>query len=40
MVKEYASLLYDEAMLLEGREIENKQEFLKKINNLITKAFN
>ena len=39
LVKEYASLLYDEAMLLEGREIENKQEFIKKINNLITKAF-
>ncbi len=40
LVKEYASLLYDEAMLLEGREIENKQEFIEKINNLITKAFN
>ena len=31
LVKEYASLLYDEAMLLEGREIENKQEFIKKM---------
>ena len=40
MVKEYASLLYDEAMILEGREITNKQEFIRKINDLITKAFN
>ena len=39
LVKEYASLLYDEAMLLEGREIENKQEFIKKINALIARAF-
>lgn len=39
LVKEYASLLYDEAMLLEGRNIENKQDFVNKINNLITKAF-
>ena len=37
--KEYASLLYDEAMLLEGREPQDKQEFIKKINNLFTKAF-
>ena len=40
LVKEYASILYDEAMLLEGREIANKQEFIKKINALIAKAFN
>ena len=39
LVKEYASLLYDEAMLLEGREPQDKQEFIKKINNLFTKAF-
>ena len=37
-VKEYASLLYDEAMLLEGREIENKSEFVKKFNSLLIKA--
>ncbi len=39
LVKEYASILYDEAMLLEGREIANKQEFIKKINDLIARAF-
>ena len=39
LVKEYASLLYDEAMLLEGRDISDKQDFIKKINNLFTKAF-
>ena len=37
-VKEYASILYDEALLLEGHDIENKQEFVKKLNNLISKA--
>ena len=39
LVKEYASLLYDEAMLLEGREVSDKQEFIKKINSLFGKAF-
>ena len=39
LVKEYASLLYDEAMLLEGREISDKQNFIKKINSLFGKAF-
>ena len=39
VVKEYASLLYDEAMLLEGREISDKQDFIKKINSLFGKAF-
>ena len=39
LVKEYASLLYDEAMLLEGREISDKQDFIKKINSLFGKAF-
>ena len=38
-VKEFASVLYDEALLLEGHEISNKQEFVKKLNNLIIKAF-
>ena len=37
--KEYASLLYDEAMLLEGRDISDKQDFIKKINSLFGKAF-
>ena len=39
LVKEYGSLLYDEAMLLEGREISDKQDFIKKINSLFGKAF-
>ncbi len=38
LVKEYASLLYDEAMLLEGRDIENKGEFVKKLNALLLKT--
>ncbi|MBQ6730313.1 MAG: molecular chaperone HtpG [Bacilli bacterium] len=39
LVKEYASVLYDEAMLLEGREISSKKEFVKKLNELMIKAF-
>ena len=39
LVKEYASVLYDEAMFLEGREIANKKEFVKKLNELMIKAF-
>ena len=39
LVKEYASVLYDEAMLLEGREIVNKKEFVRKLNELMIKAF-
>ncbi len=39
LVKEYASVLYDEAMLLEGREIANKKEFVRKLNELMIKAF-
>jgi len=38
LVKEYASVLYDEAMLLEGRDVSNKAEFVKKINSLMIKA--
>lgn len=39
LVKEYASILYDEALLLEGHDVSNKTEFVKKLNQLITKAF-
>ena len=39
LVKEYASVLYDEAMLLEGREIAKKKEFVRKLNELMIKAF-
>ncbi|MCQ2797760.1 MAG: molecular chaperone HtpG [Bacilli bacterium] len=38
-VKEYASVLYDEAMLLEGYDIKDKKEFVKKLNALMLKAF-
>ena len=40
MVKNYASILYEEAMLLEGRDITNKKDFVNKINELIAKAIN
>ena len=39
LVKEYATVLLDEAMLLEGREIANKKEFVRKLNELMVKAF-
>ena len=38
-VGEFASVLYEEALLLEGREIEDKRGFVEKLNALITKAF-
>ena len=38
LVKEFASILYDEALLLEGREISNKGEFVNKLNKLLSKA--
>ena len=38
MVKSYASVLYEEAMLLEGREIVDKKAFVDKINELFIKA--
>ncbi|HHT67453.1 MAG TPA: molecular chaperone HtpG [Erysipelotrichaceae bacterium] len=37
-VKKYASILYEEAMLLEGRNVTNKQEFVEKINDLMLTA--
>ena len=39
-VKEYASILYDEALILEGREISDRSEFVKKLNKLFSKAIN
>ena len=39
LVKQYASVLLDEAMLLEGRDIVNKKEFVRKLNELMIKAF-
>lgn len=39
-VKDYGSLLYDEAMLLQGYDIEDKAGFVKKLNALLIKAAN
>ncbi|MCR4911776.1 MAG: molecular chaperone HtpG [Bacilli bacterium] len=38
LVKAYASILYDEAMLLEGRDIKDTSEFVRKVNELFSKA--
>ena len=38
LVKDFASLLYDEAMILEGRDISDKIGFIKKINRLFSLA--
>ena len=37
-VHKYASVLYDEAMLLEGFEVENKENFIKNLNELILES--
>lgn len=37
-VSKYASVLYDEALLLEGYEVSSKKEFVDKINELIVEA--
>ena len=37
-IKEYAPLLYEEAMLLEGYDIKDKGAFVKKLNELMVKA--
>lgn len=37
-VKEYGSVLYDEARLISGFDIEDKEDFLKKLNSLRIKA--
>ena len=36
--KYYASVLYDEAMMLEGREVKDRSSFIKKLNELLVKA--
>ncbi|MDD6302948.1 MAG: molecular chaperone HtpG [Bacillales bacterium] len=38
--KNYASILYDEALLLEGIEIKDKHDFVKKLNEVIVKSIN
>ena len=37
-VKKYASLLYEEAMLLEGFDIKNRTEFVKNLNELMVES--
>lgn len=37
-IKNYGSLLYDEAMMLEGFEIKDKKSFVNKLNELMVKA--
>ena len=37
-LKEYGSVLYDEAMLLQGYEIEDKADFVSKLNKLLIKS--
>ena len=37
-IKEYGSILYDEAMLLQGYEIEDKAGFVSKLNKLLIKT--
>lgn len=37
-IKSYSSLLYNEAMILQGFEIDNKVEFVKKLNQLMLEA--
>ena len=38
-IKEYATILYDEALLLEGFDIKDKKLFVEKLNKLFLKAF-
>ena len=37
-VQLYGSILYDEALMLEGYEVENKKEFIEKLNKLMSKS--
>jgi len=37
-VKKYGSLLYDEAMMLEGYEVKDKTAFVKNLNDLMLEA--
>jgi len=37
-IKMYGSILYDEAMMLEGYEIKDKAEFVKKLNELMIRS--
>ena len=38
--KKYASILYDEALLLEGFDIKDKQSFVQKLNEVMIKSLN
>ena len=35
LVNKYSSVLYNEAMLLEGFDVENKSEFIKNLNDIV-----
>ena len=37
-IQEYGALLYDEALLLEGYEVKDKNEFVKRLNDLMIKS--
>ena len=37
--KKYASILYDEALMLEGFDIKDKKDFITKLNELLVKSF-
>ena len=37
-VKKYSDVLYDEAMLLEGFEVQDKENFIKNLNELMLKS--
>ncbi|MCI2069597.1 MAG: molecular chaperone HtpG [Bacilli bacterium] len=39
-IQKYGSLLYDEAMMLEGFEVEDKKAFVENLNELMLKAIN
>ena len=39
-IKKYGSLLYEEAMMLEGYDVKDKNEFVKTLNELMIEALN
>ena len=38
LISKYSSVLYDEAMLLEGFDVEDKATFIKNLNELMLKS--
>ena len=39
-IKHYANILYDEAMLLEGYDIKDKETFAKTLNRILIDSIN